>query len=304
MVSDSGREGHPVSIGTEVVAGAVSTGAGALLGGTVGAMAGAGLQPVLAQALHRAGAEIGLWRRTSAAKVLDHSSRLLGRSAEQVIDAAAGSPESAKLLADTMFAAAQTLNEEKIRALGRALANGLRDDQARPDEEQLVVAALADVEAPHIKVLTCLGPERSLQRTSASSLRSRSTPTSRGRRPALLAEECSLSVPAVRSVLSVLERAGMAVMDGGSETLRVDKLIMEMQEELNKLTELLTNPPKNGKIPSSKKPRELKRPGSPAAPGWTITAFGQRCLNYLEDLDDLETDVAATVLHDPGQGDR
>jgi len=93
-------------------------------------------------------------------------------------------------------------------------------------------------------------------------------------------------------------------MDDGSETVRIDKLIMEMQEEVNKLTDLLISPPKNGRIPSSKKPRELKRPGSPAAPGWTITAFGQLCLNYLEDLEDLKTDVAtAPTEHDPARDD-
>ncbi|UOY03134.1 hypothetical protein [Blastococcus sp. PRF04-17] len=86
-------------------------------------------------------------------------------------------------------------------------------------------------------------------------------------------------------MLSVLERAGMAAADDGSETIRIDKLVIEMQEEVNKITDLLLNPPKNGKIPSSKKPHQLKRPGSPATAGWVITPFGQLCLEYLEDVD-------------------
>ena len=145
---------------------------------------GAGMEPIVAHALSRAGAEIGRWRRTSAAMVLDEASRRLDRTPDELIDSASRSPESAQLLAETMLAAPHTMNEQKIHALARALGNGLRDDDARPDEEQLLVAALAEVEAPHIKALTHLGPERTRTRTSATNLRSRIAPTSRGHRPA------------------------------------------------------------------------------------------------------------------------
>ena len=233
----------------------------------------------------------------SAATALEETSRRLDRNADEVVQLATESPESAQLLADTLFAAARTVNENKIRALARALANGLRDDEARPDEQQLIVAALAEVEAPHIKVLTRLGPERSLSRTQATGLSSRIAPT-RGLRPSSIAAQCNLSAASTRAVLSVLQRAGMAVPDESSEVIRTDKLIIEMQDTLNKVTDLLVNPPKNGKISSSKKPGPLKRPGRPATSGWTLTLFGQLCLDYLNDveptvsvsdaLDDLE----------------
>lgn len=48
-------------------------------------------------------------------------------------------------------------------------------------------------------------------------------------------------------------------------------------------------PPKDGKIPANKKPRRLDRPGSPSRVGWYITAFGHRCLAYLENYDEAET---------------
>lgn len=281
------------STAVDIVAAVASTGVGVLLGGTPGAMAGAAMQPLLAQALQRAGTEIGLLRRQSAAHVLDDAARRLDRSPDDVVELATRSPEAAQLLAESLSAAARTANEQKVRALARALANGLRDDEARPDEEQLIVAALGEVEAPHIKVLTHLGPERPRTRTQATGLRSRTT-TTRGQRPASLAEACRLGPASVRAVLSVLERAGMAVPDGGSETIRLDKLIIEMQEEVNKLSSLLLNPPKNGKIPSSKKPHELKRPGSPANAGWVITPFGQLCLDYLDDV--VTTTTASDAL--------
>jgi hypothetical protein len=256
-------------------------------------MAGAAIEPLLARALQRAGAEIGISRRQSAAKVLDDASRRLGRSPDDVVELATRSPHSAQLLAEALFAAARTINEQKIRALARALANGLRDDEARPDEEQLVVAALGEVEAPHIKVLTHLGPERARTRTQTTGLRSRLATTC-GQRPTSLAEECRLSRASVRAVLSVLERAGMAVADDGSKTVRVDRLIIEMQEEVNEIVGLLMDPPRNGKIPSSKKPHQLKRHGPPATAGWVITPFGQPCLDYLKDVD--VTIVASDAL--------
>lgn len=246
--------------------------------------AGAAMQPLLAIALQRAGTEIGILRSRSAATALDEASLRLDRNADEVVELATESPESAQLLAETLFAAARTVNENKIRALARALANGLRDDEARPDEQQLIVAALAEVEAPHIKVLTHLGPERSLPRTQATGLSSRIAPT-RGLRPSSIAAQCNLSAASARAVLSVLQRAGMAVPDEGSEIIRTDRLIIEMQETLNKVTDLLVNPPKNGKIPSSRKPGPLKRPGRPAMSGWTLTLFGQLCLEYLNDVE-------------------
>ena len=88
----------------------------------------------------------------------------------------------------------------------------------------------------------------------------------------------------------------MAIEDAGSETVRVDRLIIELQQELNKATALLTNPPKDGKISSSKRPRQVKPPGTPAPTGWTITPFGELCLAY---LNDIETDVASDDAHTP-----
>lgn len=274
----------PPSLAAQVAAAAAGSGVGLLIGGPAGAVAGAAMLPLLAVALQRAGSEIGILRSRSAAAALDEASRRLGCNADQVVQLATQSPEAAQLLAETLTAAARTVNENKIRALARALANGLRDDEARPDEQQLIVAALAEVEAPHIKVLTHLGPERSLTRTQATGLSNRTTPT-RGLWPSSIAARCNLSTASARAVLSVLQRAGMAVPDEGSETIRTDRLIIELQETLNEITDLLINPPKNGKIPSSKKPGVLRRPGPPATSGWMLTLFGQLCLDYLNDVE-------------------
>jgi hypothetical protein len=55
-------------------------------------------------------------------------------------------------------AGTRTVNPDKIRALGRALAAGVTDD-ALVDPELLAVAALADMEAPRVKVLRHIAEE-------------------------------------------------------------------------------------------------------------------------------------------------
>jgi hypothetical protein len=194
------------------------------------------------------------------------------------------------------------VNEQKLRALSRALANGLSHDEARLDEEQLVLSALAEVDTPHIKLLIQLGPERGRSRTTGSNLRSRTAP-GRGRTAVSLADACNMSEPAARAALSVLQRAGLAAQDETADIVRYDRLIMEIQGELNKLIDIALKPPKDGRIPASKRPRTLERPGSPSRVGWVITPFGSHCLAYLEDYDDepdLERDDSPEgSLHQP-----
>jgi hypothetical protein len=54
-------------------------------------------------------------------------------------------------------AAWQTAWEDKVRTLGRSLASGLlADDNATIGIEQLIIAAIADIEGPHLAMLDLL----------------------------------------------------------------------------------------------------------------------------------------------------
>lgn len=65
------------------------------------------------------------------------------------------------LLAESLSAASRTAVNEKIQALGVALATGaLTDDDARLDEERVWVQILAEVEAPHLRVLYILNVDK------------------------------------------------------------------------------------------------------------------------------------------------
>lgn len=288
--------GKQPSMAVEVLSALIASGAGYAMAGAPGALVGSGAQPILAGNLVRVQQELGQLRYRSAEQVVEEAACWLGVGPESLVDAALRDEYSAQLLGQAIQAAANTVNKQKICGLAQALANRLRDDDAHPEEEQIVIAALAEVEAPHIKVLTQLGPERGRSRTSNTGLRNRTAP-SRGQTPAVLAGSCNMGVPAVRAVLSVLERAGMAAPDETAETVRIDRLIMETHAEVNKLGDLISKPPRDGKIPSNKRPKALQRPGSPARPGWVITPFGTLCLAYLEGE---ETDISATKAFEHG----
>jgi hypothetical protein len=274
---------------THGVAAAVGAGFGVAVGGPSGAIVGAAIEPGLAMLLHRVIQELSGLRSASAAQMLGGAARRLGRAPVDMIEDALSQPRHAQLLGEAVQAAARTVNEQKLRALSRALANGLSHDETRLDEEQLVLSALAEVDTPHIKLLIQLGPERSRSRTTSSNLRSRTAP-SRGRTAASLANACNMSEPAARAALSVLQRAGLAARDESADVVRYDRLIMEIQGELNKLIELALKPPKDGRVPTSKRPRTLDRPGVPSRLGWVITPFGSHCLAYIEDYDETDLD--------------
>jgi hypothetical protein len=75
---------------------------------------------------------------------------------EQLLEIALADPNRSRLLHAALQAAASTLDQEKIEALARCLANGV-EDVARVDEEALIVRALADLDPVHVRVLARLG---------------------------------------------------------------------------------------------------------------------------------------------------
>lgn len=129
------------------------TAVGAVAGGTAGAVVGAAATPYLVDLARRAFDEFSALRRENVAAVLGIASGQLDVAPAQLVDDANSTEEGASLLAESMLAAAATLNRRKVRALARALALGLAEDQAAVDEGRLMVMAIAELEAPHIRCL-------------------------------------------------------------------------------------------------------------------------------------------------------
>jgi hypothetical protein len=72
------------------------------------------------------------------------------------------------LLHNALRAAAASGLEAKRRALGKALASGvLAQDDATIDESELLVSALSNIEAPHVRVLAAMVVEHGVSISSA-----------------------------------------------------------------------------------------------------------------------------------------
>lgn len=284
---------------------AIAAVVGGSLGGPGGALASVALEPLLKHLVAESWHEIGALRQHSVGLMVKDAAVRLDVSAEELVARAWSNQQRTQLFADAMVQAAQTFNGQKIHALARAVANGLRGDEARADEERLIVSALASVEEAHIKVLLALPGRRSRPRVSSVGIRQR-TPSRRGRSLHAVATDAHLSSGSAEHVMAELIRTGMAHLDNLASDTRHDKLIIELQQEVNKLQKITENPTKRPS--SSNKPRAIKKPGSLPEPGYAMTRFGRLCLDYLQDLepdpDDEEDDWPEPDESSPdGDGD-
>ena len=202
------------------------------------------------------------------------------------------------MLADALQAAASTSNGRKIQALGHALANGIVSDDARVDEERLVIAGLSSLETPHIRTLANLPRQRPRPTTTPNSS-AKGASGRRGLRLSTLAEASGLSIEGATNVMAELVRTGMASRDTYAADRRHDRLLMELQEEVAKLQWMVDNPTKRPS--SNRRPKALKKPGASIEPGYDRTPFGDACLDYLEALPDDDQVLADDA--DPAEFD-
>lgn len=272
---------HLDKIASETGGKAIAALVGAAAGGVPGALVAVALEPVFVQLASRSWEELSEVRRRSAGYMLQAASEQIGGAPEDVVIRSLQSDGTTQLFADALQAAAMTSNAQKIRALGRALANGLAEDAARVDEERLVVAGLAGLEEPHIRVLAHLPRQRPRPQTRPTTSAT-GTAGRRGIRLITVAEASGLSVEGATNVISELTRTGMASRDTYAAERRHDKYILDLQAEVAKLQWILQNPGKT--VQSSRRPKALKKPGAVVEPGYERTPFGDLCLDYLESM--------------------
>jgi hypothetical protein len=114
----------------------------------------AGVGAPLLAALVRLGADARSSRQQRGARVLDVAAGQVG-GLDRLADLATADEARLELTARVIEAAMRTTHEQKIRALGRVLANGL-DGHATVDESRILTAALDAIEAPHVQILVAL----------------------------------------------------------------------------------------------------------------------------------------------------
>jgi hypothetical protein len=137
-------------------AAALGAAAGAVMAGPVGAIAGAALGPVLEPLVSGTWAEISESARRRQTDVL-FSAIHAGVPIEEMEERIKASERTKLITGLALSAAARTAWEDKVRTLGRSLASGLlADDNATIDVEQMIIAAIADIEGPQLAMLEML----------------------------------------------------------------------------------------------------------------------------------------------------
>jgi hypothetical protein len=126
---------------------------GLAVGGPAGALAGAVAEPALEQLAREALA----LRRRRGERAYELATAEAGMSPEELLQRILADQRLMDLAVLAVTAASETALDAKIQALGRALATGaLATDEAVVDQQRLLVGILADLEAPHLRVLAQL----------------------------------------------------------------------------------------------------------------------------------------------------
>lgn len=139
---------------------AVAAAAGHAVGGMEGAVLAAAASDTTIDLANAAWTRIQDRVRRGVEDLLDSAADELGLEVHTLLDQALAREATAELLHQAFTAAAETINEQKVDALARALANGLRDDAAHVDQETLIIRALADLDPVHVKLLAVIARER------------------------------------------------------------------------------------------------------------------------------------------------
>lgn len=136
---------------------AAALGASAGLAGPDFAIAGAGITPMLEDALGHIFDRIDSHRRENAAETLmDAADELGAETPEQFmkfIEDAVSNPEHQELLARALIVAQDTAMRDKRRALGRALASAVAETGTTVDDELAFIRTIADLDPADIRVL-------------------------------------------------------------------------------------------------------------------------------------------------------
>lgn len=151
-----GKARHELAVRTSV---AVLAGGAGMLGPEVAAAATA-LTPALETLLSRVVGSLSQWRFPHAAETLEYGADAAGEPLEEFVEKAVADERREELLARTLTIAQDTALRDKRRALGRALAAGIGGDDAKIDVELLFIRAIADIDTPHIRLLSLMASER------------------------------------------------------------------------------------------------------------------------------------------------
>jgi hypothetical protein len=185
-------------------AGAVSGAlVGLLIGGPPGALLGAGAGAVVQHVTKEAMAR----RFGRATEAVEIAANEAGLTAEELLQQILADESLLELAARVVAAAAETTSHAKIRAVGKALGRGVRDD-AMIDQERFIVNSLAGLDVPHFRVLEQIYDD---YEGYGSPRRSDGTPGAYGWTNEALAQHLPGLAPVLTPLLGVLNSRGLIV---------------------------------------------------------------------------------------------
>jgi hypothetical protein len=200
--------------------------------------------------------------------------------------------ERTRLLTGVMLSAAsRTVWDGKLRTLGRSLASGLlATDEAIIDCEQMIMAAIADLEAPHLSLLDLLVSYTPIRRVGQQEPEKIEIPTYSyyfsshlppeeqrwaARDREWTVEQIGFARPRLVTVLSsllgTLQGHGLALLD-----INTDKSIEKFSAELERETNRVIGPPSRGTNAKGliRAPRISRVPTE--EPTWSPTELGEQ----------------------------
>ncbi|GAB3074134.1 hypothetical protein GCM10027053_44770 [Intrasporangium mesophilum] len=141
----------------EAASAAVGSAVGQIAGGPSGGIVGAIVPPYVLAMMDGFGDRWRARRRENMGRVLLAAADEMGSSPDEVLRAAEASPQADLAIGQALAAGANTEYDAKIEALGRVLGRALlADDDALLDQNAVLIGILAEIEAPHIKLLDAL----------------------------------------------------------------------------------------------------------------------------------------------------
>ena len=157
-MSELSEDEPPRQMAVGAIGAAFAAGLGCVFlpaGPLAAAAAGAMLTPYTTRLVELAAAE---WQRKSEL-VAETAVAASGLADDEFCARLSGNPELLALMQKILWDASVSGSEHELRMLGQLLGGAVKDRGDRLDEAQVLVAALADLEAPHVVVLDVLtGP--------------------------------------------------------------------------------------------------------------------------------------------------
>ncbi len=239
----------------------IVTAVAGVVGGPEASAVAAGGSPMVKHVFNSIGSRWQGLSRRGGERVLEEAAAA-GVPVDELEARSAEADDRLLLAGAAIDAGTRTANDDKLRALGRALAAGVCDD-ALVDPERLAVAALDDMEAPHVKVLRHIAEE--------------SPNFTRGRTPGWAERDLAKAMPEVALVLSpvlaTLERHALVERDQ-----RVGEAVQALERNRRREDERVA---RTGGRRSSSPAKFQTLPMR-----WSVTEFGVHVLHLLRRVSD------------------